>query len=193
MHKGWLIGAFGVSVALLAGVVYPRAKQPIQNTLPVPLTKADSFIEGMAMEAFSASGHLAWQITATDSLHTVGSHTTLIHNPHFLVYEANGKEIHWQVQSQSATAYHQGNMRSIHHIDLASNVALTLRPQTKNSMILRTETATFTPQTGTLTSIAPVQIESPQGNVEGIGLSANLKNGTLKILNGVKGTYGKQN
>lgn len=96
----------------------------------------------------------------------------------------SAQNVTWTIHARQGEAENDGS-----ELDLLRSVKATHTTDDGSQLTLTTEQLHIDLQSQTAHSSHAVRVESPQGVIEGIGLEANLKTSSLKLLSNVHGTY----
>lgn len=125
-------------------------------------------------------GQVERTITASQLVHFPDPDRSVIDHPSVQLYRDGSAA--WHISAQEATVTNHNNQ-----LDLSGQVAG--RSLQGLALNLSTDRLSADQQEQTLITDSPVLVRSPQGQISSLGLSANLKDGTLTFPAQVRGTY----
>lgn len=151
--------------ALLATAVNNQEQSP----LPASIT-AEPQQAAVRLNRFERSetkdGKLVWQVRAAQGDYFPAEHRTQLHGPELTFHRPNGGLV--ELRSKEAQVFIDGV--TLTRADLQGNVRLVQ----DNRTTIATETASFDRTKNIVTAPGAVTITTPQGQVTGASLSANI-------------------
>lgn len=169
-------------IAVICTVSFTLHSTKRQN----PNDKTKNHLEGYANTItqyhYNKKGQLNTVFQSPKILQYSKQQTALIDQPRIIAY---GKHGTWHLSADHGKSIDAGKrIRASGHV-VIEQFATKTTPYTK----ITTKTATFFPQVSIAKTKAPVTIQRPGTTITGIGAIADMKKGTVKILQQARGTY----
>ncbi len=174
---------FLLSVILSGWSILTIKKHPIPRVKPTVSNQPDAFMEGVVAVVLNKAGVPALKITSPKMIHYPNNDTTRILSPHLTVYRNSPEP--WLIQSDYAKAAH-----GVDEILFWSHVIIHHKKDIANlDTTLTTTTLTVFPKKETAETKAALTVWQPNTTVYAVGMLANMKAGTIKLLSQTRGVY----
>jgi LPS export ABC transporter protein LptC len=157
---------------------FGQADSPLLNTDVSHLPDYD--VVGIEGKQTNELGQITHTLTAEKLVHYPQADNSVVTKPIVTLYKDGVSA--WQISAQQA-------LTSNHNRELQLNQQVLGQRLNGQALTLATETLNANQALQTLTTAAPVIIQSPQGHISSVGLSANLQESTLTFTSQVRGTY----
>lgn len=143
----------------------------------------DAYMENIVATIMNKQGTPSLKIEAPKMTHYVEDDTTYIIHPHVIVYRQSPQP--WHIRSDYAEA-----LKGTQEIVFSQHVVIhhpadIANPNTK----METLSLTVFPDKQQAQTDNPVTITQPDTTIHGIGMLADLNNGTVQLLSQAKGDY----
>lgn len=143
----------------------------------------DAFMENVVAVIMNKQGMPALKVFTPQMVHYFQNDATTITKPHVIVYRDSPEP--WHINSDYAVAYKGTTQINFQNHVVINHLADVSNPKT----VLQTSSITVFPDQQLATTRQPVVIEQPDTIVHGVGLLANLNDGTVKLLSAAEGQY----
>lgn len=143
----------------------------------------DGFMENVVAIVINKQGLPALKVFTPRMVHYLENDTTGILKPHVIVYRNSPQP--WHINSDYAFAYQGTTQINFQNHVVINHLADISNPAT----VLQTSAITVFPDKQIATTRQPVIIQQPGTIVHGIGMLANLNDGTVKLLSAAQGQY----
>jgi len=157
-----------------------------ERSIPIAdKTRPDSYMENVSGARFDEQGNLKDELIAPHLLHFSEGDTTDVTSPHLIIYNADSTGQPWHVTSNYGKA-----LDGVNSIELWDNVKLRQPESADNAEIIMTTTQiTIYPKTQFAHTDQPVKVIQLGSVVNSVGLDADIKTGTIKLLKEAHGKY----
>lgn len=153
---------------------------------PIPTLSShepDAFMENVVATIMNKQGKPAIKITSPKMFHFQDQDTTEIAAPHIIVYRDSPEP--WHIHSDFAKA-----TQGLEQIVFWSHVIIRHeKDSTHPATTMRTESLTVFPSQQIAKTKDPITFTQPATTVYGIGMLANMNQGTIKLLSETRGNY----
>jgi len=144
----------------------------------------DAFMEDVVAIMINKNGSPSLKIKAPRMIHYYEDDVTHIEKPDITVYRQSSEP--WHIHAEFAKA-----MKGIHQIEFWNHVIIDHQSDEANpTTTITTSALTVYPNDQLANTKEAVTFLQPGTTVHGIGMNANLKVGTIKLLSAARGEYG---
>lgn len=157
--------------------------RPLLNTAAKDPTQADSYMEDVVATTYNKEGGPSLKLVTPSMVHYPENNTTQFATPHLTLYRDSPEP--WYLDAKHGKASNgTGEILfwddvNIHHMADTSNPTTTLI----------TDSLTIFPDKQVASTNKPVTFMQPDTTVHAIGMLANLKDNTVKLLSQARGEY----
>ena len=150
---------------------------------PKDLNQPDAFMENVTATIMNKQGLPSLKVATPKMVHYFNNDITDILKPYVTIYRNTPQP--WTINSDYAVAT-EGTTQ----IDFQNNVVIHHPADTSNPVTtLQTTALTVFPDKQIASTDQPVVIQQPDTIVHGIGMLANLNDGTVRLLKEAEGQY----
>jgi lipopolysaccharide export system protein LptC len=173
---------FLLAVILSASSILITGNSPMavnQNNID----QIDTSLEEVVTTVFDKNGEISLKIITPKMVHYTKNNFTLISKPKITIFREPNNI--WYVNAQSAEAFNGLDKITFHNEVVVRHESDASHPATT----LYTSLLTVYPENQTAETDAPVSILQPGAKANAIGMLANLKDGTVKLLSDAREEY----
>jgi len=143
----------------------------------------DAFIEGVSTVILNKQGLPTLKVQSPKMVHYQLNDSTDIEKPHIIVYRDSPEP--WHIHAEYAKATHGLDQIVFWDHVLIFHKSDPVHPTTT----MRTSTLTVLPNQQIAKTADPVLLLQPDTTIHAIGMLANMKEGTVKLLSEARGDY----
>lgn len=145
--------------------------------------RPDAFMENVSALVTNRDGKATLKIESPKMIHYHNNDMTYIEKPHIIIYRQTSEP--WHINSDFAKA-----TKGIDQILFWDNVVIRHEPDEGNpETTIKTATLTVFPHDQIAKTEDKITLLQPNTSVYGIGLLANMNNGSIKLLKEARGDY----
>ncbi len=174
-----------IAILLIASVVMVAINLH-KSTTPTEKASnnADSFMQGVKAKSFNQLGNIEDTVTSNYVTRDTKTGTTILQHPYIVAAEDDAPSWHIHAQHgkltgpQQKIVYLWGNVR----------ISQPVGPNSQNLTLL-TPSLRYDSNSEFASTNAPVTIIQPDSIIHGVGMTANIKQGDIKILHNTDAQY----
>jgi lipopolysaccharide export system protein LptC len=171
-----------ISVALSSWSIFVSNRTPLISH-PKSERLPDAFMEDIVALILNKQGTPALKVVAPKMVHYSNDDATEIQNPIVTIYHHSPNP--WKIHSDFAKT-----VQGISQILFWSHVVIHhLQDQENPTTTMQTTALTVFPDKQVAETDQPVTILQPDSTVEAVGMTADINDGTIKLLSKAKGEY----
>lgn len=177
-----------ISTLLILSVGLSTWSILVSNRAPTVIHKTnenlpDAFMEDIVALILNKQGTPVLKVVAPKMTHYSNDDATEIQNPIVTIYRNSPNP--WKVHSDFAKT-----IKGISEILFWSHVVIHhLEDQANPTTTMQTTSLTVYPDKQTAQTDQPITIQQPDSTVQAVGMTADINDGTIKLLSKAKGEY----